>query len=57
VKVGKVNVHENFELANEYDIQSIPRLMLFRGGKKPVRQKSGFVSEAELAKLLNEALG
>jgi thioredoxin 1 len=57
VKVGKVNVHENFELANEYDIQSIPRLMLFRGGKKPIRQKAGFVSEAELAKLLNESLG
>jgi thioredoxin-like negative regulator of GroEL len=52
--VGKVNVHENFELANEYDIHSIPRIFLFRGGKKPLRQLAGLVPEAELVRLLNE---
>lgn len=57
MKVGKVNVHENFELANEYDVQSLPRLLLFRGGKKPVRQMAGLVPEAELAKVLREVLG
>jgi thioredoxin-like negative regulator of GroEL len=54
--VGKVNVHENFELANEYDIQSIPRILLFRGSKKPIRQMAGLVSEAQLARMLNEVL-
>lgn len=56
VKVGKVNVNDNYELANEYDISSIPRLLLFRGGKKPIRQLMGLVPEAELAKLLRDTL-
>ena len=55
-KVGKVNVSENFDLANEYGINSIPRVMLFKGGKKPLRQFAGLVPERELVKLLNEAL-
>jgi thioredoxin 1 len=57
VKVGKVNVHENFELANEYNIQSIPRILLFKGGKKPLRQMAGLVSEAELSRVLKEVMG
>jgi len=57
VKVGKVNVHENYELANEYNIQSIPRILLFRGGRKPLRQVAGLVSEAELSRILKEVVG
>ena len=55
--MGKVNVHENFELANEYEIHSIPRVLLFRGGKKPIRQVGGLVPAAELTRLLHEVLG
>ena len=33
VKVCKVNVDENPELAREYGIMSIPTIMVFRGGK------------------------
>ena len=33
VKVCKVNVDENPELAREFGIMSIPTIMVFRGGK------------------------
>ena len=56
VKVGKVNVDENYELANKYAISTIPRLMLFKGSDQPLKTLVGLTSEAELAKLLNEAL-
>lgn len=56
MKVGKVNVHDNFDLANEYGVMSIPRVFLFQGGKKPVKQVAGFVPEAELARLLESVV-
>jgi thioredoxin 1 len=55
-KVGKVNVHENFELANEYGVNTIPRVFLFHRGPKPLRQVAGLTSEATLVQLLDEAL-
>ena len=33
VKVGKVNVDNNQELAIEYDVMSIPTIMIFENGK------------------------
>lgn len=33
IKVGKVNVDEQEELASEYGIMSIPALLLFKNGK------------------------
>ena len=36
VKVGKVNVDENGELAMKYDVATIPRVMMFKGGEQPV---------------------
>ena len=33
IKVGKVNTDENRNVATQYDIQSIPTLMIFKGGK------------------------
>ena len=32
-KVGKVNVDESSELAAEYDVASIPTIMIFKNGK------------------------
>jgi thioredoxin-like negative regulator of GroEL len=50
--VGKVNVHENFDLANEYNINRIPQVLIFKGGKKPVQQMAGLTSEKELVRVL-----
>jgi thioredoxin 1 len=34
VKVAKLNVDENQEIAMKYSVQSIPSLILFKGGKE-----------------------
>ena len=33
IKVGKINIDEEFELANEFGIMSIPTLMVVKDGK------------------------
>ena len=33
IKVGKVNVDENMELASKYRIMSIPAIMFFKNGE------------------------
>lgn len=45
VKVGKVNVDEEDELAAQYGIQSIPTVLLFKGGEV-VDQSLGFKPKA-----------
>ena len=47
ITVGKVNVDENQELAIRYGIDSIPALLLFRGGKLAGRSV-GLRSKEEL---------
>jgi thioredoxin 1 len=37
VKVTKLNVDENQEIAMRYNVQSIPSLLLFKGGKEIAR--------------------
>src|SRR5882757_2607425 len=56
VKVGKVNVDENSDLAIKYDVTTIPRVLLFKGGDKPLQQIVGLTPEAELVKLLDKTL-
>lgn len=33
VKVGKVNIDENSKYAQQFDVQAIPTLLLFKGGQ------------------------
>ena len=54
--MGKVDIAENQDLAFEYGINSIPRVLVFKGGKKPLRQVAGLASEKQLVQLLNETL-
>jgi thioredoxin 1 len=37
IKVTKLNVDENQEIAMKYNVQSIPSLLLFKGGKEIAR--------------------
>jgi len=52
VKIGKLNVDENQNVAQKYGIMSIPTLMVFKGGK--VAQQMVGVQQKET---LKKALG
>lgn len=51
IKVGKVNVDEEGELAAAYKIMSIPTLLVFKGGEV-VNKMMGLHSEQEILDLL-----
>ena len=53
IKVGKINVDEEDELASEYEIYSIPTLMLFKNGEK-VGQLIGYTQKDDLINFINE---
>ncbi len=47
IKVGKVNVDEEQELAKKYGVMSIPTLVLFKNGEV-VSMKVGFNSKEDI---------
>lgn len=51
VKVGKVNVDEEMELANRFQVASIPTVMVFHNGKL-VKKSVGYRSKEELKEML-----
>jgi thioredoxin 1 len=56
VKVGKLNVDDSPDVAVKYGVTNIPRVLVFKGSDKPVRQVVGLVSENELVKTINGVL-
>src|SRR5215471_21335097 len=52
VKVGKVDVDSNVQIAGRYQIRGIPTLLVFKGGKV-VEQKVGAVGKADVKKMLD----
>lgn len=52
VRIAKVNVDEEPELAQTFGVQSIPNLIVFRNGS-PVRQLIGFRDRRELIQALS----
>ncbi len=52
LKVGKVNVDEQRDLAIKYNITSIPTLILFKNGEI-INISVGFHSKAELEEIVN----
>ena len=54
IKIGKVNVDENQEVAEKYGIMSIPSLILFKNGVK-INEMSGLQSKSVLQELLDKA--
>ncbi len=55
VKVAKINVDNNQELAAKFGIRGIPTVMVFKGGEA-VNSFVGLKSKADLASALDEAL-
>ena len=54
VKVGKLNVDENPNIAVKYDVMTIPRVLFFKGSDTPVHQEIGVLPESELVRLINQ---
>ena len=51
VKVIKVDVDQNQEIASQYRIQSVPTLIIFRNGN-PVWRQSGVVAKSQLKEVV-----
>ena len=56
VKIVKLNVDENPHTAAKYGIQSIPTLMIFKGGQ-PIAQKVGAAPRSQIQQWLESNLG
>ena len=52
VKVGKINVDEQNELAMKYEISSIPTIKIFKDGKV-VKTLIGLRSKSEIEEVIN----
>jgi thioredoxin 1 len=55
VRIGKLNVEENDQVAYQYGITAMPTLLVFKGGKV-VEQRVGKMARDQLAKLLDSHL-
>ena len=53
VKVGKVNVDEQMELAQKFGVSSIPLLVVFKNGQ-PVAKSLGYRPKEEIVNLLKD---
>lgn len=53
VSIVKVNVDEAKELAAEYNIQSLPTIILFKNGRE-ITSKCGFLSNSAFEKFIEE---
>lgn len=56
VKVGKLNVDDSPDLATQFGVTNIPRILIFKGGDKPRKTIVGLVHETELVKSINSVL-
>jgi len=53
VRIIKIDVDQNPEIAGRYQIQSVPTLMVFKNGQL-VWRHSGVVSKPQLMSILNQ---
>lgn len=52
IKVGKLNVDEESQIATDYNIQAIPTLILFKNGK-PEKTSVGFKQKSQIISEFN----
>lgn len=55
IKVGKLNTDENMAISGQFQVTSIPTIIIFKD-KKVVQRVVGFKSKADLKKLIDSVL-
>lgn len=55
LKIYKVNVDDNMELARKFNVVSIPNLVLFKDGE-PISQTMGFQPKDKLIEFINKEI-
>ena len=55
LKVAKINIDENSDIAPKYGVRGIPTLMLFKGGNVEAT-KVGALSKSQLSAFINQNL-
>ncbi|MBI4779614.1 thioredoxin [Candidatus Falkowbacteria bacterium] len=53
IKIGKLNIDENQEIATQYNVMSIPTFLVFKNGKV-VDKKVGYGDKEELESLIEK---
>jgi thioredoxin 1 len=53
IRIIKIDVDQNSEIAGKYSVQSVPTLIVFKNGKLVWRQ-SGVVSKSQLKSVLEQ---
>ena len=51
IKVGKINVDEEPELASQFDVMSIPMLVVFKDGQK-INESVGLIPKEKVEELI-----
>ncbi len=55
IKIGKLNIDEGLEIAQNYNVMSVPTLIFFKDGQE-VKRLVGFQSKEELKKEIDKFL-
>jgi thioredoxin 1 len=56
VKIGKLNVEENPQMASKFQVMSIPTLIIFKNGK-PIEQMVGIHELEDLKEKIDKLVG
>ena len=56
VKVAKIDVDENPEITNKYQIQAMPTLIMFKDGEVAARHTGALVQKSKLEAWINESV-
>lgn len=55
IKIGKLNIDEGLEVAQKYDVMSVPTLIFFKNGQE-IKRLVGFHSKNDLRKEIEKIL-
>jgi thioredoxin 1 len=56
VKIGKLNIDDNQEVAMQYAISAIPQVLIFKGSDQPKERLVALQTETALTKAINRVL-